>query len=117
MPAPRREGGVLLAGRGGAGKSTTAIAAMLGGLSYAADDYCVIEAEPQPVAHSLYNSGKLSWSGLHRFPQLCGTPAHGSNGEKALFFLCALHPERLALRLPIRAVLLPDIHDGPDCVL
>ena len=111
------EGGVLLAGRGGAGKSTTAIAAMLGGLSYAADDYCVIEAEPQPVAHSLYNSGKLSWSGLHRFPQLRGTPAHGSNGEKALFFLCALHPERLALRLPIRAVLLPDIHDGPDCVL
>lgn len=111
------EGGVLLAGRGGAGKSTTAIASLLGGLSYAADDYCVIAAEPQPVAYSLYNSGKLSLNGLHRFPQLSGAAAHGSDGEKGLFFLDALHPERLALRLPIRAVVLPAIHDGPDCAL
>lgn len=111
------EGGVLLAGRGGAGKSTTAIAALIGGLSYAGDDYCVIAAEPQPVAYSLYNSGKLSWNGLHRFPQLSGAAAHGADDEKALFFLCALHPERLALRLPIRAVLLPAIHGGPDCTL
>jgi hypothetical protein len=111
------EGGVLLAGRGGAGKSTTAIAATIGGLSYVGDDYCAIAAEPQPVAYSLYNSGKLSWSGLHRFPQLSRARAHASDGEKALFFLCASHPERLTLRLPIRAVLLPDIHGGPDCAL
>lgn len=111
------EGGVLLAGKGGAGKSTTAIAALLGGLSYTGDDYCVIAAEPQPVAYSLYNSGKLSWSGLHRFPQLSGAEAHGSDAEKALFFLGASHRERLALRLPIRAVLLPTIHGGPDCTI
>jgi hypothetical protein len=111
------EGGVLLAGRGGAGKSTTAVASLIGGLSYAADDYCVIATEPQPVAYSLYNSGKLSWNGLHRFSQLSGAAAHGTDGEKALFFLGASHPDRLALRLPIRAVLLPAIHDGPECVL
>ena len=111
------EGGVLLAGKGGAGKSTTAVAAMLGGLSYAGDDYCVIATEPQPVAYSMYNSGKLSWNGVHRFPQLSGAAAHGAEGEKALFFVRALHPERLALRLPIRAVLLPTIHGGSDCAL
>ena len=111
------EGGVLLAGKGGAGKSTTAIASLIGGLSYAGDDYCVIATEPQPVAYSMYNSGKLSWNGVHRFPQLSGAAAHGSDGEKALFFVRALHPERVGLRLPIRAVLLPAIHGGSDCTL
>lgn len=111
------DGGVLLAGKGGAGKSTTAIASLIGGLSYAGDDYCVIAAEPQPVAHSLYNSGKLSWNGLHRFPQLPASAAHGGDGEKALFFMRGLYPERLAPRLPIRAVLLPAIQSGPDCTI
>lgn len=110
-------GGVLLAGRGGAGKSTTALACLLGGLSYAGDDYCVVAVEPPPMAHSLYNSGKLSWAGLHRFPQLPRAVAHSAGGDKALFFLCALHPERLVPRLPIRAVLLPCVHGGTECTI
>ena len=111
------DGGVLLVGKGGAGKSSTSVAAMLDRLSYAGDDYCVIAAEPRPAAYCLYNSAKLSCSALHRFPRLSGAAAHASDGEKALFFVAALYPERIAARLPIRAVLLPDIHSGTDCVL
>jgi hypothetical protein len=111
------EGGVLLAGRGGAGKSTTAMAAMLGGLSYAGDDYCAVAMEPEPVVHGVYSSGKLARTGLHRFPQLAAAAPHGSDGEKALFFVGAVHPERVARRLVIRAVLLPQIHDGSECTI
>ena len=110
-------GGVLLAGRGGVGKSTTALACLLGGLSYAGDDYCAVAVAPRPVAYSLYNSGKLSWAELHRFPQLPRAVAHGAGGDKALFFLRALHPERLVPRLPIRAVLLPSVHGGTECAI
>ncbi len=110
-------GGVLLCGRGGAGKSTTAIACLVAGLSYVADDYCVLAARPRPVAHSLYNSGKLHCAGLHRFPELSIGAASRGGDDKALFFLHALYPERMATSVPIRALVLPVIHDGADCTL
>lgn len=111
------DGGVLLSGRGGAGKSTTAIACLVAGLSYVADDYCVLAAHPRPVAHSLYNSGKLHCAGLPRFPQLSIADACRIGDDKALFFLHALYPERVVTSMPILAVVLPVIHDGPDCTL
>ena len=52
-------GGVLLAGRGGSGKSTTALACISAGLLYASDDYCLVAADPAPYAYSLYNTAKL----------------------------------------------------------
>ena len=88
---------MLLAGRGGAGKSTTAHRLPARRSVVRGRRLLCVAAKPQPVAHSLYNSGKLSWNGLHRFPQLSGAAAHGGDGEKALFFLGALYPERLAL--------------------
>jgi hypothetical protein len=110
------QGGVLLAGRSGAGKSTTALACVVAGLSYAGDDYCAIAAHPRPMAHSLYNSAKLNWADLHRFPQLPDV-ARRAGDEKALVFLQALYRERIVDRLPIKAVLMPSVGRGPDCEL
>jgi hypothetical protein len=41
-------GGVLLVGKGGSGKSTTSLACLEGGLLYASDDYCLVRPEPEP---------------------------------------------------------------------
>jgi hypothetical protein len=50
--------GVLIGGLSGAGKSTTAIACLEGGLSFLGDDYVAL-AGPEPRALSLYASAKL----------------------------------------------------------
>src|SRR5437764_8660463 len=63
-------GALLLAGRGGSGKSTTAVACLLDGWwRYLADDYCVVRLGPEiPTVHSLYCSAKLHPKALAAFP-------------------------------------------------
>lgn len=51
-------GGVLLAGRSGSGKSTTALACMRAGLDFAGDDICLVEPGQPPKLHGLYLSAK-----------------------------------------------------------
>ena len=65
----RAEGGVLIAGRGGAGKSTTCLACLDGGLLYAGDDYVLADVD-EPTVYSLYSTAKLRPENLHRFPHL-----------------------------------------------
>ena len=105
----RAEGGVLLVGKGGSGKSTAALACLEAGLFYLADDYCLLNAPPAPEALSLYNSAKVRPDGLLRFPQLARrVDARDRLGvEKAIFFLQRHFPERLILRFPVRAILIP----------
>lgn len=63
-------GGVLLVGNPGAGKSTTALAAVGSALRYLSDDKCLIRLAPQPQAFGLYNSGKLNADSLEQLPHL-----------------------------------------------
>ena len=54
------DGGVLLVGAGGSGKSTSALASLLDErLRYAGDDYVVVDARGTPDVYSLYCSGKV----------------------------------------------------------
>ncbi|MBN2083948.1 MAG: hypothetical protein JW748_01900 [Anaerolineales bacterium] len=55
-----RDQGALLVGKGGSGKSTSALVSMLKGWRYLSDDYCLLAAEGTPCVHSLYNSAKLT---------------------------------------------------------
>lgn len=105
-------GGVLLVGKSGSGKSTTALAALLAGMCYAADDYCAVGIEPEPVVYSIYNSGKVAADHLHHFPALAplvNNPSGLEQGEKALLLLQQHFPEQIAPCLPLRAILLPTI--------
>ena len=52
-------GGVLLAGEGGSGKSTTSLACLDAGMDFVSDDYCLIASEPVPWLHSVYCSAKM----------------------------------------------------------
>jgi hypothetical protein len=105
-------GGVLLAGPGGAGKSTTALLCVAAGLRYVGDDYCL--ADPaRGWIHSLYGTGKLKGpEDVQRLPGLAGQAINADAFErggtgKAVLPVAALWPERMAEGLPLRAILLP----------
>jgi hypothetical protein len=108
-------GGVVLAGKGGVGKSTTALACLESGLLYASDDYCLVATEPMPYVYSLYNTVKLDGEDdIERFPHVQPMVSNidRAKDEKLMVFLQRHYPERMARGFPIRAVLLPRITGG-----
>jgi hypothetical protein len=105
------EGGVLVVGRGGSGKSTTALASLNSGLKYAGDDYVAIEPSPDPYVHSLYNSGKLETHHLEQFPTLRQAVVNPirPETEKAVVYAERGLAGVSTLGFPVRAVLVPRI--------
>lgn len=105
------DGAVLLVGKTGAGKSTTTLACLDAGLRYLADDRCLLTLAPTPQVACIYNSAKLHLAQMERFPALLAgvNNQHETATEKALIYLQAVAPERIAPALPIRALLLAKI--------
>lgn len=110
------QGGVLLAGKGGSGKSTAALACLKSELYYAGDDYCLISHDPHPHAHSLYCTGKVNASDTGRFPFLKEAMSDMDQAEsgKALYFIPRRFPEKVISGFPIRALLLPRVKKGGE---
>ena len=109
-------GGVLIGGKGGSGKSTTALACLESNLSYVGDDYTLLGLDSGPVVHSLYNSAKLNSDHVQRFPALLPKIANPERlaDEKALLFVNEHYPSKVATRLPVRAILLPRVTGLPE---
>ncbi|AFY33791.1 HPr kinase [Calothrix sp. PCC 7507] len=110
-------GGVLLAGKGGSGKSSTALACIDSPLVYASDDYCLVSTDPKPYVYSLYNTAKLKGQAdLERFPNLAPLVNNLDRLglEKAMLFLHQHHPEKIVRGFPIKAVLIPQVTGKPD---
>ena len=109
------ERGLLLSGRGGSGKSTTALACLLdGGWRYLADDYCVVQAGTEtPTVHSLYCSAKIDGAALAAFPALSRRASLHEIGRdpdgKIGFDLYQSFPESFRQQLPLGVVLLPRV--------
>ena len=110
------DGGILLAGKGGSGKSTTAISAVLDGLGYLGDDHVLVGLEPVPTVYSLYNTGKIEGSHLRRFPCLSSLVVNSERleSEKGLIFFNRHFPKDILKECPIRAVFLPVVSGRPD---
>lgn len=107
----RADGGVLLAGQGGSGKSTTALACAGSlGMRYVSDDYCLLETSDGDRAHSVFSSGKLDAKSLNLLPRFGPWVSDSDPGdsEKAIIFLSNWIPDELADSLPIKAILLPN---------
>ena len=110
----REDGVVLLAGIGGAGKSTTALLSLNSDMRYAGDDYCLISTGLEPRVFGLYGSAKLHWDDLHRVAQLfdkveCPTL---DGGQKAVLFVNEAFPAKMLRTAPIRALVLPCVVPG-----
>jgi len=104
-------GGVLLAGKGGSGKSTAALAALKEGLYYVSDDYCLIALQPEPAAYCVFSSAKVDPENLFRIPQIVSRRGNSGNpyDDKEVFFLYPQFAEQIVPRLPLRAILLPRV--------
>jgi GT2 family glycosyltransferase len=103
--------GVLITGKGGLGKSTTALACLDAGLQYIADDFLVVEPGPAIRVHSLYSTGKLEWSQMARFPRFAGlAKSFGSpQGDKAVLYLYPAFAGQLVRSLSLKAILTPGV--------
>ena len=101
-------GGLLLAGRGGTGKSTTALSSLNEGLQFIGDDYLAVRLHPEPVAYSLYATAKIVASQMTRFPLLARHVVNAgiASDEKAVLRLHPAFPQ-VVKRLPLRAVASP----------
>lgn len=111
-----KDGAALITGKGGVGKSTTALACLAGGLDYIADDYLIVQLDPEPRVHSLYNTAKLNADQLKRFPQF---QQHVTNHkflheEKAVMYLHPHFSDHIAKSLALKAVLTPQIGGRPE---
>jgi hypothetical protein len=109
-------GGVLIAGKGGSGKSTTSLACLEAGLLYAGDNNVVIAEAPVPLAYSLYSSATLEPHHILRFPRLLPGIQNTCrlDTEKALLLVGQMYPDRIAVELPVRAILLPRVAGRPE---
>jgi hypothetical protein len=109
-------GGVLLAGKGGSGKSTAALACLNSGLLYASDDYCLVSADPVPSAYSIFSSAKVDPGNIFRVEHI--GPSRGRTGnkydDKEIFFLYPRFADQIITGFPLRAILLPRITGKPD---
>jgi hypothetical protein len=106
------DGAVLLIGKGGSGKSTSALTCLQhSGFHYFGDDYVLIKHTPHPYVYSLYNSAKLNADHAENFPHLL---KYASNldkldTEKALIFIKDIFPEKIYHQMPIKAIVLPHV--------
>jgi len=105
--------GLLLAGQGGAGKSSTALLCMVAGFTYLSDDYCIFQAQSSLV-HSIYSTGKLLLENSALQPFLQRLMTQDSNeqkcvelGGKSLLFLYPEWKTKIIQQLAIHAILLP----------
>jgi len=107
----RPDGGALLVGKGGSGKSTTALTCLGTELLYAGDDYCMLSTGSVPYAHSLFNSAKVYAEDLGRFPRLAALPSRLDDLgiDKALVFLHPDQREWITTGFPVRAILVPQV--------
>lgn len=107
------QGGVLLVGRGGSGKSTTALACARSGLGYVGDDYCLLAPGAQTFAHSLYCSAKVDGRSIERLG-IAVPDTSPTIGAKRILFAGEHGFAAPLASCPIRAVLLPAVHDQDD---
>lgn len=97
---------ILLAGKSGAGKSTTTLSCIDSGLFYLSEDYCLVDFRNSPKVHNIYNSLKLEPTSLERFPKYApyATNQNRASYEKALIFQNEIHPHLLKKQCPIKAI-------------
>ena len=117
--ASYRGQGVLFAGKGGTGKTTSVLACLFDGLGFLADDYVGLQRAGNGlfVGHSLYDSAWLTPAGEARFPHLaCHVePSERSDtGGRRLIRVFDVVPGRLKRSAGIFAVVVTELSDEPS---
>lgn len=108
--------GILLAGPGGTGKTTSSLSCIAAGFHYLADDLAGLEilADGESWGHSVYGSAFVDEETFHRLPTLSehAIPGKYSYEDKHLVFISQVGPMELMSKTRIRAVVLVRITDA-----
>lgn len=92
---------ILLTGKGGSGKSTTALFALQSGWDFYAEDYALVQRSP-PTVFSLYQSAKLEAASYLSF---LGTAENQPRvDEKALFYYGKLFGKQIKKEAALQAI-------------
>lgn len=107
---------LLLTGKGGSGKSTTALACVQAGLNYLGEDYCVLSPSSEPTVMSIYQSAKWERQTRTLFPQFESYIANPieAQKEKALVFYNDIFPKQIKLQLPIKAIVSLEVGESDE---
>jgi hypothetical protein len=115
----RADGCVLMVGRSGVGKSSTALSCLDSDLMLIGEDYCVLSPGEPPRLASLYSSGKVEPAVIARVPGLEQLAVAGPDASyhKSLLDLHARMPEKLLRGAPLRAILVPRVTGETETTL
>jgi len=104
------DGGILIGGRSGIGKTTTTISCVRGGLRYASDDYILADTAAAH-AYSLFNSARFTDDSLVRFPEFAASVVNPTRGpdDKALVYGHHAFGDQVVAGLPIRGIAVPRV--------
>jgi len=107
---------ILIAAKGGSGKSTMALSCLLLGMDYLADDYVGVELKDEIAVHSLYNSVKVVTSNISQFEAL-QKHVWNKEGEKSILFLSLLFPKKIKKSRSLKAIFIPQIKYSKKTVI
>ena len=85
-----KNGAVLVTGKGGIGKSTTALSCLKSGFFYLGDDFVVTRLRPEPLVYSLYSTAKLDADQrkeLSEISRLISNPEDRKMKKRSYFFI------------------------------
>ena len=107
---------LLIVGKGGLGKSSTALTCLEEGLEFLGDDYVIVRNEPRPTVYSLYATAKINREDIERFPEFRPhlSKQEVPEDEKAVLFLNPHFSSQLRLEMPIAAIAVPRVVERPD---
>jgi hypothetical protein len=110
---------LLIVGKGGLGKSSTALTCLEAGLEFMGDDYVIVRHEPKPTVYGLYATAKLNPWDTGRFETLRPFLARPDvpPDEKAVLFLHPHFGARLRKEMPLEAIAVPQVVDREETVL
>lgn len=114
-----QSGGVLLTGKGGSGKSTTALSCLKAGMNYVSEDYCLLSEAPDPYSYCVYNSAKLEPHTLQLFPEMSAYIANTDRQahEKAFIYQHQHYPDKIIDGFPLKALLVLSIENSRQTTL
>jgi hypothetical protein len=109
-----KEGGWLIAGPSGSGKSSTCLTLLQHGVYYLGDDYVLVRLGENPQVYTLYQTAKLEPDNLEdRFGEFLDLVENKASyqGEKAIFQIYRYFPESFIRSVPLKGILLPKVND------
>ena len=115
----KEDGGVLLVGKGGSGKSTSALLSLYHpNMVYLSDDYLFVGTRDDgtPCAYSIYNSAKLHTDHAKAFPELFKHTVNKNEeaNEKRVLFINDFHKNKIQNSIDLKAIVLPKVTGLPQ---